>query len=169
MRYSTIFVAVLMLLMLPIAVGAQVEHGFGLAWWYDEAPNPPVDSFFVYQSDNPDTGFVLIGSTTEMFYVVTGLEEDHRYYFRISAVRDYIESGLTDWVSGRSIDASGGAQDPVRISEHYEGYDERVVLVAFVPNSSCYFSTWQFGLFDLIGIKCSEGAGFDPPNNGRID
>ena len=144
--------AVILLMVLPCVVSAQSVQ----VSWDDAvaaATDGPADYFVVWRSDHPDTGFVEYANTTDTVYVDADIPNDSRIYYRISSVRGYLLSEHSGWVSLRWIDYTSGIFNTPRIHEYYPG-DDRVLLVVWPPNEGCEILSWEYGLLDLIGIKC---------------
>ena len=57
-------------------------------------------SYNVYKSQNPDTGYEKIGTTTDTFYQDKDVQSGIRYYYKITAVQSGIESAFSDKASG---------------------------------------------------------------------
>ena len=134
--------------------------------------DPPATSFCVYRAIHPDSEYVMIHEVVEVegvddsFWTDSGIESDVRYWYEVSAVRDYIESELSEFVSGRSVDLTDGVFGTGCLVA-YTPEDSTIMLAIYPPNTECTLKTWEYMIFDFIRITC-EGSVIASPSPVRI-
>ncbi len=64
-------------------------------------------SYNIYKSQNPDTGYEKIGSTTDTFYQDKDVKAGINYFYKVTAVQSGVESAFSDKASGILGNSSG--------------------------------------------------------------
>jgi len=147
-----LFIAVLFIsIVVGFAEASDMEH---IVSWTD-GNVPPADSFIVYRSLFQDSGYVEVAETADTMWTDENVIDDERVWYKVSAVKDYMESDMSDWVTGRSVDLTNEQFNTSRLVAYYPGND-RIALFIYPPVEDCTITRWRYMVPDIIRISCGS-------------
>jgi len=149
-KFALLFV---LLVLFPVVLAAQATDMEHVVSWVD-LNDPSADCFTVYRATHPDSEYLVVAEgVVDTFWVDSNVVSDERYWYKVSATRSYIDSGMSDWVSGRSVDCTNGQFDTDLILTYYPD-NPMVMLIVYPPANDCVVSDWEYMVPDIIHIKC---------------
>lgn len=158
--YTFVFSVLFLLLLISLSADCSAQGSYTISWI--DTNTPPADSFTVFRSESPDDGYLVVASEIEdTVWTDNNLENDVRYWYKVNAIKGYMESEMSNWTSGKTIDLTGGQYDTEKIVAYYPG-NEMVLLIIYPPTNDCVIKRWQYMVPDLIRISCESEVLFKP-------
>lgn len=152
-----VLLAIAILTMLSVPACAQNEMAWLLTWVDNN--NPPADSFRLYVSADAGGEYSFLTATTDT-HITVNSPNDVRLYYAVTALRQmtestWVESGLSNWVSGRIVDLTEGVYDTPRIFAYKQEGENWVSLVVWPLTAECVLDGWTI-YPDVIRLRCPD-------------
>lgn len=129
------------------------NHTVNLSWKapanYDptyQVP-PPVNGYYIYRSENKSSGFVLIKTTTKLYFNDTGLTNKVTYYYKVQAFNNITFGYNSTVMSGTPINRTTSSIYPYRTNSISTTSLNTSIIASPIPDSPVILPVLLITLF----------------------